>query len=509
MTVRNRLGINLLVYVLLAFGLGILLLGQSDYLAREVDTMRQTYSIVRSVFDLTTLSNDYLVQPGERPVTQWETEHDHLGKLLNQVVMAEIGELKTIGRLRKNHREIKLVFSRLAALRKKLQTHGAESGLSSQLEERLIGLLSLELQSMVADASQLHGTSQAQVADIQKRSEWTTVLLVVLTAMIMVGNYLVVYSAVIRPLTRLTSDTRIIGGGNLDYVVDVKSRDEFGDLAMAFNRMTLSLKKSYEDLTREIRERKLAEAEREKLITELEEKAEEMERFTYTVSHDLKSPLITIKTFTGFIEKDVAEGNIDEIKSYTERVVNAATSMGRLLDELLKLSRVGRIDNPPSLVSLRDLAQEAEELVSGRISERGVELQIASDFPTVYVDRPRLVEALQNLIENAVKFMGDQPRPKVEIGARYEDDEVIFYVGDNGLGIEPAHQEKVFGLFDQLDQSAEGVGAGLALVRRIVEVHGGRIWVESAGKGQGSTFCFTLPGKIPPDTQERHGDHNG
>jgi two-component system, chemotaxis family, sensor kinase Cph1 len=101
----------------------------------------------------------------------------------------------------------------------------------------------------------------------------------------------------------------------------------------------------------------------------------------------------------------------------------------------------------------------------------------------------------QNLIDNAVKYMGDQPSPRVEIGSRRAEaggGGPVFYVRDNGMGIEPRHRDRVFGLFQQLDADAEGTGVGLALVKRIVELHGGRIWIESDGLGQGSSFCFTL-----------------
>jgi signal transduction histidine kinase len=104
------------------------------------------------------------------------------------------------------------------------------------------------------------------------------------------------------------------------------------------------------------------------------------------------------------------------------------------------------------------------------------------------------VEVVQNLVDNA-KFMGDQPHPRVEIGARQDPGEVVFYVHDNGIGIEPRYHDKIFGLFEKLDPQSEGTGVGLALVKRIVQVHSGRIWIESEGKDQGSTFCFTLPGK--------------
>jgi len=158
----------------------------------------------------------------------------------------------------------------------------------------------------------------------------------------------------------------------------------------------------------------------------------------------------------------------------------------------LELSRIGRLINPPEDVSLEELARETLELVGAQVKENGVHVEISPDLPVVFGDRVRLREVLQNLIDNAVKYMGDQSQPRVEIGSRRDANQTICYVRDNGIGIEPRYHEKVFGLFDQLDQKAEGTGIGLALAKRIVEVHGGRIWVESEGSGHGSTFCFTI-----------------
>jgi signal transduction histidine kinase len=167
--------------------------------------------------------------------------------------------------------------------------------------------------------------------------------------------------------------------------------------------------------------------------------------------------------------------------------------MQRLLNELLELSRIGRVVNPPTAVSLSDLAEEAVTLVTGQITARGVQVHIAPDLPVVMGDHARLLEVLQNLLDNAVKFMGSQPQPCINVGMRREGEETIYYVRDNGIGIEPRYHEKVFGLFERLDASSDGTGIGLPLVKRIIEVHGGRIWVESAGQGHGSTFCFTIP----------------
>jgi signal transduction histidine kinase len=135
-------------------------------------------------------------------------------------------------------------------------------------------------------------------------------------------------------------------------------------------------------------------------------------------------------------------------------------------------------------------------LVGGQIAARRVKVDIAPDMPVVHGDRARLVEAVQNLVDNAVKFLGDQPEPRIEIGARPAGGGHVFFVRDNGIGIEPRFHGKVFGLFDKLNPESVGTGVGLALVKRIVEVHGGRIWVESEGAGTGAAFYFTLPAKI-------------
>lgn len=234
---------------------------------------------------------------------------------------------------------------------------------------------------------------------------------------------------------------------------------------------------------------------RQKLISELENKNAELERFTYTVSHDLKSPLFTIRGFLGYLEQDALSNDHERLKSDIQRITDATDKMQTLLNELLELSRIGRIRNESTSFSFEELAREAVELVQGRIMERGIAIQIDTDLPCVYGDRPRLMEVMQNILDNAAKFVGGQKEPRIEIGHNGEDGELgmpIFYIRDNGMGIAPEHHERVFGLFNKLDPKTDGTGVGLALVKRIIEVHGGRIWIQSE-VGQGSTFFFTLP----------------
>ena len=180
-----------------------------------------------------------------------------------------------------------------------------------------------------------------------------------------------------------------------------------------------------------------------------------------------------------------------------EVIRDATRQMSQLLGDLLEYSRVGRVVNTSAAVPLDELAREASELVAGQLEERGVTLSIETGMPEVWGDALRLREVFQNLVENATKFFGDETEPRLEIGAARPDDGfVTCFVRDNGVGVEPTYQEQVFELFERLDPSIEGTGVGLALVKRIVELHGGSIRIESEGKGKGTTVLFTLP--LPP-----------
>lgn len=250
---------------------------------------------------------------------------------------------------------------------------------------------------------------------------------------------------------------------------------------------------------RDITVLKQTEAERERLIKELENKNAELERFTYTVSHDLKAPLITIRGFLGYIERDVQAGNIDRTKGDIQRIIAATDKLHRLLNELLELSRIGRLMNPPENIVLADLVQEVIKLLEGRLRERNVQVKVQQDLPVLFGDAQRLQEVIQNLLDNAVKFMIDPTEPVIEIGTRGEEHGMpVIYVRDNGMGIAPEHHERIFGLFNKLDPQMEGTGVGLAIVKRIVEVHGGRIWLESE-PGKGTTFYFTFPCEQKPE----------
>lgn len=235
------------------------------------------------------------------------------------------------------------------------------------------------------------------------------------------------------------------------------------------------------------------------LVRDLETKNRELGSFTHTVSHDLRSPLLTVKAYAESLIRDVASGRTQHLESDLRGIVDAAGHMGQLLSDLLELSKGGRVVNPGAPVEVRPLVLQVVRLLMGILNQKDVEVVVQDPMPVVQGDPHRLAQVFQNLLENAVKYRSPDAPVHIEIGSRTDGVETVLFVRDNGVGIPEASRAKVFELFARLDPRSAGTGIGLALARRIIEVHGGRIWVESDGPGKGSCFCFTLASGIPAE----------
>ena len=228
---------------------------------------------------------------------------------------------------------------------------------------------------------------------------------------------------------------------------------------------------------------------------ELKIRNDEMEQFVYTVSHDLKSPLVTSKGFLGLMKEDLSDGNLDDVMDSVGRIENAANRMTNLIDDLLNLSRVGRLKNDAQPIDMEALFNKIKNQFAHRLEEKGISMTIAENIPGILADPSAIERVFENLIVNAIKYGCHGDAAQIEVGARREKKELLYFVRDNGPGIAPQYHEKIFGIFQRLDLEQEGTGIGLAITAKIATVHGGRIWVEST-PGNGATFWVALPAEL-------------
>lgn len=252
-------------------------------------------------------------------------------------------------------------------------------------------------------------------------------------------------------------------------------------------------------ILRDVTRRRRSEAECKALVQELASKNAELERFSRAVSHDLKSPLTTIRGYLGLLKSNLRRGELDDAEEFFHEIDEASKKMGQMIDGLLRFHSVHRsAPIPQERVDLTEVARDAVRLLGQRIAESGAQVEISLDLPRVDGDPSLWLVILQNLIDNAVKFSACRLRPRVSVGSKIQGGETVVFVADNGVGIPPQDQDRIFGLFEKLNPEDEGTGIGLASVQRAVEAHGGRIWVESAGTDRGCTFCFTIPTNRTP-----------
>jgi PAS domain S-box-containing protein len=247
---------------------------------------------------------------------------------------------------------------------------------------------------------------------------------------------------------------------------------------------------------RDITERRKAAEDLQRQARELARSNKDLQDFAYLASHDLKEPLRGISTYAGILHEDFGERLGEEGRVRLETISRLSKRMYGLLDALLEYSRIGRDGVHLAMHDGRGLVEEAIDSLRARLEKAPAEIVIAGDLPSVVCDRVGVVQVFTNLISNAVKYNRSQA-PRVEIGWKEVEGQPAFYVRDNGIGIAEQHQRRVFGMFKRLhprDEYGGGMGAGLAIVKKVVEHHGGKVWVESAPPpdGEGSTFWFTL-----------------
>jgi len=296
---------------------------------------------------------------------------------------------------------------------------------------------------------------------------------------------------VTRPLDRLGDDARRVASGDFEHVVQRQGPRDIAELAGDVDAMR-------ERIIAELRAVQDARARLEEQAVDLQRSNAELEQFAYVASHDLQEPLRKVASFCGLLKTRYG-GQLDErADQYIDFAVDGAKRMQILINDLLAFSRVGRAGIASHPVAMNVAASDAVSNLGPAIQEAGATVEVG-ELPVVNGDRSLLATLLQNLIGNALKFRGDDP-PQVVVSVRTDGEMYVFAVDDNGIGIAERHAERIFVIFQRLHTKEEfsGTGIGLALCRKIVEHHGGRIWLE-AHDGPGAHFRFSLPRPKDPE----------
>lgn len=275
----------------------------------------------------------------------------------------------------------------------------------------------------------------------------------------------------------------------------------FGLMMMPFSTIAISVVAVFvlRELAGESERARAAIRERDALDTRLRElgtvsdRTLDVEEFVYAVSHDLKSPMVSVQGFAEYLKEEVEAGRLDLLSEFADNILEASGRMRRLVDDLLELSRMGRVPFELEHVSAGPLTEELIDRLAARIEQAGATVTVRGGLPSVSCDRAMLARALENLIENALKYGAVDGRElSIEVGGGVERGRVNLWVADNGPGIAVGDRERVFALFARLHSGDLGSGIGLATVRRVAELHGGRAWVES-GPGGGTRVRIELP----------------
>ena len=470
------------VYTLLASGsLLVALVGGVMFFAdRDITADRQaiqaTEQLMRSAAELRLFGFETILFRDSRSSDQWQRKIRSIRGELQALEIIQPAARVKLERIRKNIESANAIYADFqTGVAPAANIKAVNSAEEAVFVARSFSALTLVIQDVIDSAIDLNLASRLQ--SVQSWHILHIAITLMLVAMLakLVFMWRFTRGSILRPLRDFEHATQRIAAGDYEFRLGFKQKNEIGALASSFDEMTECVQRTRASLS---------------------EKNTEIVHFTYMISHDLKSPLVTIRTFLSYLQEDMQVADAERVAADIAYIATATEKMYSMLEELLEFSRVGQLTKPAVVLNWREMVEEAITLVAGGISQKGVNIEVSVDVFELKADRSRLVQVWQNLIDNAVKFSDRTKNPVIRIGSRGKGKDREFYVCDNGAGIEPRYQDKIFGLFEKLDVNAPGSGLGLALVKRIVEQYNGSITVESEGLGKGSCFRFTLPDAI-------------
>ncbi|MGR6924007.1 sensor histidine kinase [[Actinomadura] parvosata] len=346
---------------------------------------------------------------------------------------------------------------------------------------------------------QLRDTSRADLAQAEKVRNWAFLAMLVLFPLAMVGMAVLLRRAVGRPLDELRTASRQIAAGEFDHTIPARGPADIREVAQDVDLMRVRIVQALGDSHRQQVLLRDQAADLDAQAVELRRSNAELEQFAYVASHDLQEPLRKVATFCQLLEKRYGEVLDERGKQYIRFAVDGATRMQVLINDLLRFSRVGRVYDDREPVELEETLDKVLDDLSTPIEESGARFERPDKLPTVVGDPTMLRLLWQNLISNAIKFRDPSREPLIRVGCEPGPDGWEFSVSDNGIGVEPEFADKIFVIFQRLHSREQysGTGIGLAMCKKIVENHGGRIWLDTGYTG-GARLCFTLPATTQP-----------
>ena len=439
---------------------------------------RQTTQIARRLTDLRQVTFEYILHRQERVRQQEREVSARLASLVADNPFSGREQSEVLAHLRERIARAHRLFEELVATPAADSANAADNESIRRFETQLAGLLLSLQQESLADAFRMTDFSTERIIAAQQRVVIVILAGLAVIALSMGGAGWLIYRNVLAPIGRLKQATTEVAAGNWNYKLDIVSDDEVGELSRTFDAMTRSLRTSF--------------AQIERSNQELAALNQEIEAFNYSVSHDLRGPLRSMDGFSLALLEDYGDKLDAEAKDSLQRIRAASQRMGRLIDELLGLSRVTRVELALKPVNLSEIAREIADSLDQQQPTRAVQWVI-EEAMTVHADKALLQIAMQNLLENAWKFTGKTDRPVIRAGTIERDGRQEYFVADNGVGFDMTYADRLFGAFQRLHHESEfpGTGIGLAIVQRVMRRHEGKVWAQSK-PGLGATFFFSL-----------------
>lgn len=479
MSIKSRLNIIVFLSILTIVGLYIYIVKITLDIDQEMIQIEMIESFENNISQLGLITEYYLIHQEERYITAWINLINNVEELSGQVDV-----------FNRYHIVAESIPSIYGAFTLIVEIHNEphlypDAELRAELLERASTRIRSDVRQLMQISKKISEEHFGNIRELQVNQRFDFLVVLIPAILLIILLAYLMRRQIISSLNKLTSGTKAFSEGRLDVRIDIDEDDELGLLARQFNEMA-------EKLQIQLRRERELSAELEVQARELEDINRELEQFAYTASHDLKEPLRMVRNFMQMLKKNYNDQLDDRAQQYIHFAVDGAERMASLIDALLDYSRVGRMYDEFEITDTNQMINEIAEIFTSDAQNQGAEI-IYSGLPEVRAVPLSLKMVFQNLVSNALKYRNPDTKPVITISCSETDTHWQFSISDNGIGIEEQFQVEIFTLFKRLHTSDQfkGTGMGLAICKKIVEQHGGKIWVESE-LGKGSTFYFTI-----------------